>query len=737
MFVDMVNSLTTIRDADPEEAHDLFSEALILMSNSIHAYGGVVARTLGDGIMALFGAPAAQEDHATRAALAALRLQEQLSRADKGTSTIRARIGIHSGIVAIGGSPNDFAVDYDVTGVVVHLAARLQSFAPPGKAVVTARTNGLISRDIVTEFMATISVKGLAEPIDTYVLVGPTENLRRPSAPGSGEFIGRSRQLRALISALGWALKGKGALVAVSGQAGAGKTTLIEKFIDQCPQFVRTFVIYAERYGGSAPFQPFRDLMLQLFELETLLGDERKNAISAQLTKLGSSSREYRDALYDLCDVPVESATWKDFDPRRRRQSIVSVTMEILALASSKQPIAIVIEDIQRTDASSLELIGTISGERRLRNVLFIVTYRSDFIYTWPRGINIKPITVNNLTRIETDRLLRGLLGSAASAPLATVLYNRSGGNPLFLFEFVRNLSEAGVLDGLAKHRTSLKGTWEIAAPLSIAAIIAERIDGLSPDLREVILAASVLEERFSFDILAKIAGLPEIEIDRRIRLLEQAQIVRPAKSKGFYSFVHGLFQEVTYDTLLKRRRQKLHEAAFKALSATQSMKPSIEQLAHHAFNGGVWSEALKYCWLAGRRAAARWSHREAVAHLENAVIAHARGSLQLASLCDAIDLRLELRLAHLPLLHLSRVGELLKEAQVLAIQNNDQHRLSKIIGLMGGHAYLTESPVESMKLCRKSLSLAVRERDKRIKIAPSLYLAQAQYALGRMRQVV
>jgi class 3 adenylate cyclase/tetratricopeptide (TPR) repeat protein len=736
MFIDMVDSLSAIRDVDPEEAHDLLSETLALMSDSIHSFGGVVARTLGDGVMALFGAPAAQEDHATRAALAALRVQEQLSGAHDAKSPIRARIGIHSGIVAIGGSPNDFGVDYDATGVVVHVAARLQALAPPGKAVVTGNTKGLIGRDITTEFLGCITIRGLPNPLDTFVLVGPAPVFSKPPTLGRGEFIGRAWQLHELERALVSSSKGNGSLVSVVGEAGVGKTTLIEQFITRCSHDMRFFLTRTERYIGTAPFQPFRDLILQLFGIETRNGRQMAKIISRQLKTFGILTEKYMDAVYDLCDLPVQSIEWNDLEPRQRRQHIISTITDILNIISQKRSLVICIEDIQRADSATIELIRVISDSIGSKKILLIVTCRPDFRNTWNGKIQGRIIHVNNLSKSETSRLVRRLLGGAASTSLATVLASRSGGNPLFLYEFVRSLTETGILGGTIDRRILLKETWEATAPLSVAAIIAERIDGLPSDLREAVLAASVLGEQFSIDMLAKVTDLSVIEIRKRLRFLERAQVIQPTTPEGVYDFVHGLFQEVAYATLLKRRRQKLHEAAFKALTNTPSTEPAIEQLAHHAFNGGVWPEALKYCWLAGRRAAARWSHREAVTHLENAVLAHSQVSPQ-ADIMDAIDLRLELRLAHLPLLHLSRVGEVLEEARDLAAKAKERFRLAKIDGLMGGHAYLTRNPMESAELCRRSLKLARREDSKETLVASSLYLAQAQYALGRIRQSI
>jgi len=228
MFIDMVGSLSVIRDKDPEDAHAVLASALEVMTQAVHAHGGVVVDRTGDGIMAIFGAPTAQEDHATRACHAALRLHRLVAHtlADR----IALRVGMNSGEVAVGSASSDFSIDYTATGAVVHIAARLQGIAPSNATVMTAQTAALVRDEMLTEPLGRQSLKGLADPIELHRLVGPASAGDRTPRPMQREFVGRAAELGFLDEALARGLDARGCVCGLSGDAGIGKTALIDRF---------------------------------------------------------------------------------------------------------------------------------------------------------------------------------------------------------------------------------------------------------------------------------------------------------------------------------------------------------------------------------------------------------------------------------------------------------------------------------------------------------------------------
>ncbi|MGH7066211.1 MAG: ATP-binding protein [Acetobacteraceae bacterium] len=742
MFVDMVESLAAIRNSDPEEAHEIFAGALAVMTDAIHASGGVVTRALGDGVMAVFGAPAAQEDHAARACHAAIDLHARLASGYPVSSITPVRIGIHSGEVALGGSPNDFAVDYDATGAVVHIAARLQSFAPPGGTALTAATRAFLTEDLATEPIGPLKLKGLEEPVDAFVLAPASQNQPRPLRFAADEFIGRTAAIEVLEAACRSAMAGRGLLVGISGEAGVGKTSLINRFLWRHDGSLKIAVSAAERYGRAAPLQPVRNILIGLFTPAAAATAAPGSGRSEQVPTFPDSlSARHRLALQELMDPAGPGSARSGLPPREWRDLIASAISEALLKESERSPLLIAIEDLQRADSATIDLIATLAGVAPLGHLLILVSFRRDFKHNWSGKAGYTELELDRLTVAETKLLIRRLIGDAAIPSLEKRILDRIGGNPLFLRETARTLIEEGIVGGPPGARILLKEGWHLSVPLSVSGTIAERIDRLPARAKDVLLVASVLGVEFSPLILSMIVDSPAEAIRSEIETLERAEFVRrlgPAQGER-YTLAHDLFQEVAYAMLLKRRRQTLHGAAFRALkgdAAADNPRPT-ERLAHHAFNGELWDAAVTYCREAGRRAAERFSLQEAAAHLENAITALARTDIEGRRLREAIDIRLEARLAYLPLLRLERIEELLVEAETAAQRLADRARLAQIIGFLAGLAYLRESPEQCIRLCRRAIGIAARYPGGSLEITPHFHLAQAQYALGKCRQTI
>ncbi len=728
----MVGSLSVIRDKDPEDAHEVLTAALEVMTEAVHAYGGVVADRQGDGIMAIFGAPAAQDDHATRACYAALRLHSLVARTL--AARIALRVGMNSGEVAVGSALNDFAIDYTATGAVVHIAARLQGLAAPNSTVMTAQTAALVRDAMLTEPIGRSVLEGLAAPLDLHRLVGPmtTERYRSPGRMRRA-FVGRVAALAALDEALAAALDGRGGVLGVCGEAGIGKTTLIERFAHRQRRAIALIRSTAEHHTSVAAFQPFAEVMLQLLGLGELPPAQRRSALTARLAAFGLDQRTYEPPLLDLLDLGGLPESWGGFAPLMRHDLIGSAVIAVLLAESRRRKLVVVLEDLQRADSATIELVDQMAKSIAPHRLLVIAAFRPELAHNWDRNENYAQLRLDRLSDDDTKALIAGFLDKAVLPRVERQLVGWSKGNPLFLRESVRAMIEAGAVgDPEAAAR--------IAVPPSIGAVIAARIDRLVPAAKRVLLAASVLGEQFAFDILANVCGMAEAALSAQLDALAAAEFVRPLEPMSrTYCFEHGLFQEVGYLTLLRRQRRELHQAAFLALRRSeQNAAPSpVEELAHHAYGGELWTDAVPLCREAGRRAAARYSNREAALHLENATAALGRADPEGRQLEDAIALRLELRSVIMPLLRLDRIGALLAEAHGMAERLGDISQRARITAFLAGHAYLTRNPTRCIELCRDALRLAGRAPDARLRIAPSLYLAQAQYGLGQYRRVV
>jgi hypothetical protein len=386
---------------------------------------------------------------------------------------------------------------------------------------------------------------------------------------------------------------------------------------------------------------------------------------------------------------------------------------------------------MQQADSSTIALIGQVIKLIGGHRLLVIVAFRPELVQDWARNENYRELRLERLTDEQTGRLIAEILGKSVPRVAETRLIGWSKGNPLFLRESLRALTDAQALD-------DLEAVGRITIPPSIGAVISARIDQLAPAAKRVLLAASVLGKRFAVNILSKVSGEAEALVATQLNALVTAEFVRPLDlGTATYGFEHGLFQEVGYATLLRRQRRDLHRSAFLALRSVELNAAPVEDLAHHAYGAELWSEAVPLCREAGRRAAARYANREAAHHFENATAALDHADPERKRLEEGIELRLELRSVSIPLLRLDRIGALLAEANDMAERLGDPSNRAKIAAFLAGHAYLTQQPARCVELCQDALQLSARAPDAGLRIAPKLYLALARYALGEYRRVV
>ena len=726
-FIDMVGSLSAIQDKDPEDAHELLESAMRTMSEAVHAYGGVVLDRQGDGILAIFGAPAAQDDHAVRACQAALRLGSIV--AAQREPAFEFRIGMTSGEVAIGSASSDFSLDYTVTGAVVHIAARLQGLAAINSAVMSAETAALVQDRMVTAPMGQKLLKGLPAPLEIHALVGPVGD--RPAAGGGAlrPFVGRGAVLERLESAQAAAAAGRGCAIALIGEAGIGKTALLDQFAARRIGEAQLVRVTAQHHSSVAPFQPFAEIVRQLLARPEATTAERRARLGQWLEELQLEPRVHSMPLFDLLDLPGLPPEWSANSPQLRQDLIGRTVLELLLREGQRRTTVIVLDDLQRADTASLQLLGRLIRGVGASSLFVLVAFRPELDHAWLDKCGVEQVPLKRLSDEETKTVIAELLGAAAAPLIEQHVVRWSRGNPLFLRESVRAMREVGAVD-------DPPAAGSIAIPPSISAVIAMRIDRLGPLAKRLLLAASVLGEQFDDRVLGHLSGLDPAALDTQLGALVAAEFLRPAEpAPHTYGFEHGLFREVGYGTLLRRQRRDLHRAALAALE-DPAHGATIEERANHAYGGELWEEAAALCRDAGRRAAARYSNREAAYHFERAISALGWADPKGERIDDAIKLRLELRAVCIPLLRLDRIAALLDEAHAMADRIKDVAEQARTTGFMAGHAYLTGKPATCIDLCQEALRLAKRARNPALRIAPSLYLAQAQYGLGRYRRV-
>jgi len=739
LVVDMIGSLSAIREADPEEAHDLFSFGISIMTAAIHDYGGTIFANTGDGVLAMFGAPDAQSDHPIRCCHAAQKILRRLAEARKTKSILDVRMGIHSGEVAFGLARTDLALNYDLTGVTVHIASRLQNKAPHGGAVMSAASKALIDEVFETQHLGLTDIRGLSKPIDLFELGTQRAPITPQSRTHEAVFVGRSLEMEAIGFALERANEGFGSSILIEGDAGIGKTRLIDRFLDEhssCMTFSR---IAIDRYRDNAPFYAVRAIFWDVFRLATATAQERLSKI-AEISRTTRLDKDVTQAaLCELFELENNSHDWRGYDARTRNGIISNVVIEQLMHLSNSQTLVVIIEDIQWMDSCSLDLIGKFIEAVKSTSTLLIMTCRPDTKLKWKGASALSHIPLSGLSDADIENLVGHIMSAAATPALCKQLVGWSRGNPLFLCEVVRTVMESEAFRESPRARTLEQTGFE--PPESVRGLVAERIDRLPPETKDTLLAASVLGDHFEAELLSAITDVPRHEVLLSLKRLENFEFIREVHEEGRSDFVfrHPVFQEVSYATVLKKKRVQLHASAYQELSDLDLGAPisPVERLAHHAFNGAIWDDAAQSCHAAGKKALERFAAREAALHLQNALTSLENLDAEQSDLAIGIQIRLELRTALVQLLRLSQAEGLVSEAHGLAIELEDKKWLAETVGLQALHAYLQRSPSSAKVLSERSITLSQSLENETTVVPPSICLAQSHYALGQFESAI
>jgi predicted ATPase/class 3 adenylate cyclase len=630
LFADIKDSTELIRDLDPEAAQQLLDPALHTMMGAVHRFEGTVHQVLGDGIMALFGAPLAHEDHALRACYAALTMQTALRehtdvvRRAYGIE-MRIRVGLNSGEVVVRAIGNDLHMDYSAVGQTTHLAARMEQLATPGTIRLTAATLRLVEGLVQVQALGPIPVKGLTEPVEVFELVGASTLRRRLQAAvvrGLTRFVGREAELVALRQALEQAGAGHGQVVAAVGEAGVGKSRLVYEFVHApYTQGWRVLESASVSYGKATPYFPVVDLLKRYAHVED--ADEPRTVrgkVTGQVLTLDATLQETVPALLWLLDVLPDDSPFRTLEPQQRRQRTLEALKRVLLRESQEQPLLLVCEDLHWIDTETQALLDSLIDSLPTARLLLLVNYRPEYQHGWGSKTYYTQLRLDPLPPASAEAVLDALLGQDHSlAPLKRVLIARTEGNPFFLEESVRTLVETGVLVGeLGAYRLA-HALSTIQVPATVQAVLTARMDRLPPEEKQLLQAAAVIGTEVPLPLLQAIAELTEAALHRGLTHLQGAEFLYETRlfPERAYTFKHALTQQVAYQSLLTSTRQRYHAQLAQALAARpETVETQPELLAYHFTEAGRAEQAMGYWQRAGERSHVRSAYVEAVAHL-------------------------------------------------------------------------------------------------------------------------
>jgi class 3 adenylate cyclase/tetratricopeptide (TPR) repeat protein len=752
LFADLKGSMELLADRDPEEARQLLDPVLHRMMEAVHRYEGTVNQVIGDGIMALFGAPVAHEDHAVRACYAALHMQEAIGRyadelrCQQGLD-VQIRVGLNSGAVVVRAIGNDLHMDYTAVGQTTHLAARMEQLARPGTTLLTADTLRLVEGYIEVTPLGPVPVKGLPEPVEVYELLraGPVRSrLQAAVARGLTRFVGRHAELEHLRQALTRAGAGQGQVVAGVGEAGVGKSRLLYEFTRS--HHTHGWLLLASTsvsYGKATAYLPVLDLLKGYFQIAPQDDARRlREKVTGKLLTLDRTLEPTLPALLALLEVPVEDPQWQAFDPPQRRQRTLAAIKHLLLRESQVQPLCLVFEDLHWIDAETQALLDSLVESLPTARLLLLVNYRPEYQHGWGSKTYYTQLRLDPLPPASADALLQALLGSDPSlAPLTPLLITRTQGNPFFLEESVRTLVETGILVGERGTYRLAKPLEDLQVPATVQAVLAARIDRLPLEDKRLLQTAAVIGTEVPWPLLQAIADAPEEVLHRSLAHVQAAEFLYETHlfPERAYTFKHALTHEVAYGGLLRERQRLLHGRIVVAIEQHEAdrLADQVERLAHHALRGEVWDKAVAYCRQAGDKAVARSASREAVACFEQALVAlehlpedHARHE-------QAIDVRFGLRHALSQRREFGRVLTYLREAEGLAQALGDQHRLGWGAAYMASAFWGAGDPQRAVEAGQRALALAGNLGDAALRFVTHTLLGRVYYGLGNYPQAI
>jgi class 3 adenylate cyclase/tetratricopeptide (TPR) repeat protein len=752
LFADLKASLELLAGRDPEEARAQLDPVLERMMEAVHRYEGTVNQVMGDGIMALFGAPLAHEDHAVRACYAALRMQESLARyseqvGEAGDDPVQIRVGLNSGEVVVRSIGSDLHMDYTAVGQTVHLAARMEELAPPGRVWLTASTLRLGEGRVQVTTVGLVPVRGLAEPVEVFELVGTGSRRSRlgvTAADALTPFVGRQAELDTLHQARERAGAGHGQLVGLMGEPGMGKTRLLYEFT-RLPQSQRWLLLETSgvSYGVTIPCLPIADLLKAYFQIEDR-DDARKirEKIAGKLVTLDETLLGALPPFLALLDVPADDRDWEALDPPRRRLRTFDVLKRLLLRESQVQPVCLVVENLHWLDSETQAFLDDLVESLPTARILLVVNYRPDYQHGWGRKTYYTQLRLDPLPREGAGRLLDSLLGpDAGLRPLKDLLIEKTEANPFFMEESVWSLVETRVLSGQRGAYRLAKPVHSIQVPPTVHALMAARIDRLPAGEKRVLQAASVIGKDVPLRLLQAIAGLPEEVLRRDLARLRAGEFLYEVSlfPDFVYTFKHALTYEVAYRGLLQDRRRALHARIVEAIEQLypDRLAEHVEQLAHHALRAELWSHALAYFRQAGGKAAARYAHRQAVACFEHALEALGRLPESRATAEQAVDVRLALRNSLIPLGEHARIAESLREAERIARALADQHRIGQVAAHLSAHFLWTGDNDRALESGQRALALTEALGTSALRVQATFRLGQVHFSRGDHRRAV
>jgi class 3 adenylate cyclase/tetratricopeptide (TPR) repeat protein len=613
LFADVANYTAMSEKLDPEEVRQIVDGCFHILMGEIHKWEGTITQFTGDGVMAIFGAPIAHEDHAQRACYAALSIQKAMVeygekvRKERGLD-FKMRIGLNSGPVVVGSIGDDLRMDYTAIGDTTNLAARVEQAAKPGEVWMSQEARNIIRGYFKEESVGEISLKGKAQPQHLYRLISDLPDMRTRFAVGLAkgvtDLVGRRPEMEALRSAYERVKGGEAQVVGVVGEAGVGKSRLVYEFQKVLGADETLLTGICVPYGRNINFLPVIDVVKGSFGIVEGMSEEEVGNRIMERAKNGLVPMIpfYRN----LLSLKVDDPRFNVLDPEGRKFGTFEAVKNLLLAISEEKSLVIFLEDVHWIDKISEEFFTYFSHCIHGHKILMISASRPEGAPPWTQGAHYQRLGLETLSFDASIRLVRNILGGLPLDPaLEKKIVEKTGGNAFFVEEIVRDLLDRGDIVKSADRYICNRPIYQLEIPNTIQGVLAARMDRLSEDLKQTMQVASVIGKDFAFRLLKSIMELGE-ELRVRLTNLVGLEILyeKALYPELEYIFKHALTQEVAYESLLKQRRQEIHGRIARAIEELYGdrLPEHYELLAHHYGRSGNTEKAIEYLLLAAEK---------------------------------------------------------------------------------------------------------------------------------------
>jgi class 3 adenylate cyclase/tetratricopeptide (TPR) repeat protein len=705
LFADVKGFTSISEKLDPEEVRDLVSQCLVFFTEEVHRYEGAIAQFLGDGVMALFGAPIAHEHAPQRALYAALGIQERLrgyaDKMRKDGIEFSMRIGLNTGLVVVGRIGDDLTMEYTAMGDTVNLASKMEATAQPGTIQVAESTYRLTEGYFEFKPLGEIKVKGKKEPVKAYLLLGPGRIRTRlgiSEMRGLTPFVGRERELELLLDGFKRAQGGRGQALSIVGEAGVGKSRLLYEFKKAVTQ---EDVTYLEgrclAYGRGEAYHPVIDMLKSNFNiLEGEKDHNIKDKVKKGLKALGVEETYTLPYLLELLSVKDSGIDAISMSPEARKDRIIEAVKRIVLKGSEMRSLVMAIEDLQWLDKGSEEMAKYMLDSIPAARVMLIFTYRPDYVHTWGGRSYHSQVSLNRLSNREALSMATGILGTEnLERKLEELILEKTEGIPFFIEEFIKSLKDLGIIEQKDRVFCLAKDRADITIPGTIQDMIMARVDSLPEAAKAVLQTGSVIEREFSYDLIKRVTGLPEQELLSHLSALRDSELIyeRGIYPQSTYIFKHALTREVVYDSILISKKKKLHLEIGGAIEELH--KDNLNEYytiqAEHFIAANDYDKAIQYCRLAERKAEKATSFPNAIVYAQKRVSCLEKLPQTEDVLRKIVDARTTLGMYLSQTNHPIEAKEAVEPVVDIALKLGHKKRISQIYTILGWCSWLAE----------------------------------------------